>query len=181
MNFSEWAQGIAAVIGVPSVLAAAIAGFMQIRIMRRDRRLIFEPKCPAKWTTPHHKNSYAVSFAIDIRNPSQQGFVIHSVALRNPEGTDLAYPGTGRVKDQAPLEIDFDCPPGLRTLQLYAEGAALVSAKSLSITAIFSRFRGQRLTVDPCLDSRLSFGGRVGRADWTGGRRVGDHRCTSTV
>ncbi|WP_228391970.1 hypothetical protein, partial [Gluconobacter aidae] len=90
------------------------------------------------WTTPHHKNSYAVSFAIDIRNPSQQGFVIHSVALRNPEGTDLAYPGTGRVKDQAPLEIDFDCPPGLRTLQLYAEGAALVSAKSLSITAIFS-------------------------------------------
>ena len=37
------------------------------------------------------------------------------------------------------------------------------------------RFRGQRLTADSLLDSRLSFGGGVGRADWFEGRRVGDN------
>ena len=39
----------------------------------------------------------------------------------------------------------------------------------------YFRFRGQRLTADSLLDSRLSFGGGVGRADWFEGRRVGDN------
>lgn len=37
------------------------------------------------------------------------------------------------------------------------------------------RFRGQRLTSDSVLDSRLTFGGGVGRADWFEGRRVVDN------
>ena len=40
-----------------------------------------------------------------------------------------------------------------------------------------ARFRGQSLTVGSDLDSRLAFGGSLGRADWRYGRRVGSDRA----
>ena len=39
------------------------------------------------------------------------------------------------------------------------------------------RFRGQSLTVDSVADSRLAFGGSLGRADWRYGRGMGSDRA----
>lgn len=44
-----------------------------------------------------------------------------------------------------------------------------------------ARFRGQSLTVDSDLDSRLAFGGSLGRADWRYGRRVGSDRAAAAT
>ena len=44
-----------------------------------------------------------------------------------------------------------------------------------------TRFRGQSLTVDSDLDSRLAFGGSLGRADWRYGRRVGSDRAAAAT
>jgi AhpC/TSA family. len=41
----------------------------------------------------------------------------------------------------------------------------------------FPRLRGQSLTGDSDLDSRLAFGGGLGRADWGYGRRMGSDRA----
>jgi hypothetical protein len=50
------------------------------------------------------------------------------------------------------------------------------TAQYPSSVAFRPRFRGQRLTEYSSVDSRLSFGGGLGRAGWAEGRRVGDHR-----
>jgi hypothetical protein len=45
----------------------------------------------------------------------------------------------------------------------------------------WTRFRGQRLTAGSGVDSRLPFGGGVGRAYWADGGRVGDHRHITAI
>ncbi|MFD1104378.1 hypothetical protein ACFQ24_05760, partial [Sphingobium olei] len=73
-------------------------------------------------------------------------------------------------------------PLQLETLRLlqqrvdnaYSEGVKLLREGKLKVR--LSRFRGQRLTAGSGVDSRLPFGGGVGRAYWADGGRVGDHR-----
>ena len=59
-------------------------------------------------------------------------------------------------------------------------GGGAISATSGSCAAAF-RFRGQSLTGDSDLDSRLSFGGSLGRADRCYGRRMGSDRAASAA
>nr|WP_198133951.1 type IIL restriction-modification enzyme MmeI [Komagataeibacter oboediens] len=48
-------------------------------------------------------------------------------------------------------------------------------------SVIPTRFRGQRLTVTSMIDSKLPFGGVVGRANWAFGRGMGHHRGAASA
>jgi len=50
-----------------------------------------------------------------------------------------------------------------------------------ALPAIITRFRGQSLTVGWDFDSRLSFGGSLGRADWRYRRRMGSDRAAAAA
>lgn len=61
-------------------------------------------------------------------------------------------------------------PAVVRDTVKYRRIAASVAEVGLIEPLSVARFREQRLTSDSRLDSRLSFGGGVGRADWFEGR-----------
>jgi len=138
MDLPAWAQGIAAVIGVPSVLASAIVSFMQIRLMKRDRQPIFEPNGSAQWIMRQYSGVWAVAISIDVRNPTPRSFIVDQARLDKPSETVLFNPANGKTSEGEPLEVGLDCPPGVTTLFLHAIGPNLASVNSLSITAIFS-------------------------------------------
>ena len=61
------------------------------------------------------------------------------------------------------------------------KGAYYLALRQTQGTICRIRFRGQRLTAGSGVDSRLPFGGGVGRAYWADGGRVGDHRHITAI
>ena len=57
----------------------------------------------------------------------------------------------------------------------------LMNAAPVPYPVADTRFRGQSLTVDSVADSRLAFGGSLGRADWGYGRRMGSDRAAAAA
>lgn len=55
-------------------------------------------------------------------------------------------------------------------------GPAMIWFHSGLLALVIARLRGQSLTGDSDLDSRLAFGGSLGRADWCYRRRMGSDR-----
>lgn len=153
MDIPAWSQGIAAIIGVPSVLVAAITGCMQIRMMRRDRYPVFEPNGPAIWIIEYRNEPFAVGFSIDVRNSTHKAFVLETVSIRDPEDTVLIYPRTRQGEKYRPLDIQLDCPPGVTTFVLHAIGPNLTKTDCLSVTLVFSsksrdiRFKDRAINV----------------------------------
>jgi len=85
---------------------------------------------------------------------------------------------TGKEEEDKPREETEDKPFVVTTENSVTinspvgEGATTVSVDESNI-----RLRGQSLTGDSDLDSRLAFGGSLGRADWCYRRRMGSDRA----
>ncbi len=119
--------------------------------------------------------------ALQVVNPAQAQTVAPSqVTPREIAPLQMPAP-TGPKEDVVP---NFTAPVEGAGLAFDSGDGAIDGAfkdMATANAAFIARFCGQRLTVDSHLDSRLPLGGGVGRADWTGGRRVGVHRCAFAI
>lgn len=154
-DFPAWAQAVAAVLGVPSVIVSAVIGSLQFASQRRDRLPILEPKGEARWSHPQYKDNYVLYFEVDIRNTTNRAFIINGVSLRNPEPATISYPINGKASKNSELQLDLDCPPGVTSLELMILGKSLASASSVSMTFILSSKSGDILRKTRVINAQI--------------------------
>ena len=86
---------------------------------------------------------------------------------------------TGRTVNRSAVLVEID-----RALaRIYANSARIICTvvADIDLYSLVPRFRGQRLTENPVFDSRLRFGGSLGRTDRSVGRGVGADRAAPSI